>query len=156
MISAGLGRDVQTALTRLGANYHLSARRTFPAVLVLTQTRWLECRDRLSLRQSYGISISVYESLQFGPSDHLSCGSHLVMSTQCSRQGEFSCALYTAIIAPDDSASFQMVSSHLEASTCLSAQEHAYGHAMKLYPRAVDRMKKPPYLIWQGPPVKAG
>ncbi len=83
-------------------------------------------------------------------------GSHLVMSTQCSRQGEFSCALYTAIIAPDDSASFQMVSSHLEASTCLSAQEHAYGHATQLYPRAVERMKKPPYLIWQGPPVKAG
>ena len=39
-------------------------------------------------------------------------GSHLAMSTQCSREGEFSCVLYTAIIAPDDSASFQMVSSH--------------------------------------------
>ena len=105
---------------------------------------------------SYGISIRSMSRSNLDPLITFPDGSHLVVSTQCSRQGDFSCALYTAIIAPDDSASFQMVSSHLEASTCLSAQEHAYGHAMQLYPRAVERMKKPPYLIWQGPPVKAG
>jgi hypothetical protein len=117
---------------------------------------WLECADRLSLPPSHGISIRSMSRTNLDPLITFPDGSHLVMSTQCSRQGEFSCALYTAIIAPDDSASFQMVSSHLEASTCLSAQEHAYGHAMQLYPRAAERMKKPPYLIWHGPPPKAG
>jgi hypothetical protein len=82
-------------------------------------------------------------------------GSHLLISTQCSKEGEFSCALYVAIIAADDSAAFQMVSSHHEASTCFSAQEHAYDYAMQIYPRSVELMKKPPYLIWQGPPLKA-
>ena len=81
-------------------------------------------------------------------------GSHLLISTHCSKQGEFSCALYTAIIAVDDSAFFDMVSSHHAGSTCLSAQEHAYGYAVQLYPHSVEVMKKPPYLIWQGPPSK--
>ena len=81
-------------------------------------------------------------------------GSHLLISTHCSKQGEFSCALYTAIIAVDDSAFFDMVSSHHAGSTCLSAQEHAYGYAVQLYPHSVKMMKKPPYLIWQGPPPK--
>jgi hypothetical protein len=78
-------------------------------------------------------------------------GSCLVVSTQRSKEGDFFCALYTAFIAADESAAFRIVSSHLQASTCLKAQENAYGHAMQLYPRAVDRMKKPPYLIWHGP-----
>jgi hypothetical protein len=78
-------------------------------------------------------------------------GSCLVVSTQRSKDGDFSCALYTAVIAADDSAAFRIISSHLQASTCLEAQENAYGHATQLYPRAVDRLKKPPYLIWQGP-----
>jgi hypothetical protein len=78
-------------------------------------------------------------------------GSHLVISTLCSKDRDFSCALYTAVIAADDSAAFRIISSHLQASTCLGAQQYAYGHAAQLYPRAVDRMKKPPYLIWEGP-----
>jgi hypothetical protein len=78
-------------------------------------------------------------------------GSHLVISTQCSREGDFSCALYTAILAEDDRAAFQMVSNHLSSSTCLGAQEHAYGYAVRMYPRAGELMKKPPYLIWSGP-----
>jgi hypothetical protein len=81
-------------------------------------------------------------------------GSHLLVSTNCSKQGEFSCALYTAIIAADDSASFHMISSHHEGSTCFTAQEHAYGYAMQLYPHSIELLKKPPYLIWQGPPPK--
>ena len=78
-------------------------------------------------------------------------GSHLVISTQCSREGDFSCALYTATIAEDDCAAFRMISNHLSASTCLGAQEHAYGYAVRMYPRAAELIKKPPYLIWPGP-----
>lgn len=78
-------------------------------------------------------------------------GSHLVISTHCSREGDFSCALYTATIAENDEAAFQMISNHLEASTCLGAQEHAYNYAMRHYPGAAAQMKKPPYLIWHGP-----
>jgi hypothetical protein len=78
-------------------------------------------------------------------------GSHLVISTQCSRDGDFSCALYSAIVEKDDQAAFQVISNHLAASTCLSAQEHAYSYALRLYPSAAGMMKKPPYLIWAGP-----
>jgi len=79
-------------------------------------------------------------------------GSHLLISTHCSKSGDFSCALYKAIIAADDGAEFQMISNHLEASTCLAAQNHAYGYALQHFPHAADLMKKPPYLIWHGPP----
>ena len=78
-------------------------------------------------------------------------GSHLVVSTQCSKEGDFSCALYTAFLAEDDRAAFRMLSNHLSASTCLGAQQHAYGCAVRMYPRAAELMKKPPYLIWPGP-----
>jgi hypothetical protein len=78
-------------------------------------------------------------------------GSHLVISTQCSKEGDFSCALYSAIVEEDDRAAFQAISNHLAASTCLGAQEHAYSYALRLYPRAAETMKKPPYLIWSGP-----
>lgn len=78
-------------------------------------------------------------------------GSCLVISTQCSRGGDFSCALYSAIVEADNRVSFQVISNHLSAATCLSAQEHAYSYAVRLYPRAVDSIKKPPYLIWSGP-----
>jgi len=78
-------------------------------------------------------------------------GSHLLISTHCSKEGDFSCALFTAIIAADDGAQFRMVSNHLEAPTCLAAQEHAYGYALRHYPHAAELMKKPPYLIWHGP-----
>jgi hypothetical protein len=78
-------------------------------------------------------------------------GSHLVISTQCSKDGDFSCALYSAVVEEDDRAAFQVISNHLSASTCVSAQEHAYSYALRLYPRAAESMKKPPYLIWPGP-----
>ena len=78
-------------------------------------------------------------------------GSHLVISTQCSKEGSFSCALYTVLISTDERTVYQIVSSHLQAETCLSAQGHAYNHALQLYPRTADKMKKPPYLIWHGP-----
>ena len=78
-------------------------------------------------------------------------GSYLVISTECSKEGEFSCALYS-VVETDDRAAFQVISNHfLSESTCLSAQEHAYSYALRLYPRAVENIKKPPYLIWHGP-----
>ena len=77
-------------------------------------------------------------------------GSHLVISTQCSKEGNFSCALYTVIMSADDGADFRIVSTHLEAATCLRAQAIAYEHALRLYPNRAD-MKQPPYLIWHGP-----
>jgi hypothetical protein len=73
-------------------------------------------------------------------------GSHLVISTQCSKEGSFSCALYTVLISGDDRTVYRIVSSHLEAETCLRAQANAYKHAIQLYPRTADKMKMPPYL----------
>jgi hypothetical protein len=78
-------------------------------------------------------------------------GSHLVISTQYSKEGNFSCALYNVLISADDRAAYRIVSTHLEADTCLRAQGYAYEHAVQLYPRTADKMKKPPYLIWHGP-----
>ncbi len=83
-------------------------------------------------------------------------GSHLVVSTHCSKDGQFSCALYNAVVAADDGAAFRMVSNPLGAMTCLAAQENAYYHAVQLFPRGADSMKKPPYLIWHGPQVTVG
>ena len=81
----------------------------------------------------------------------LSDGSQLVISTQHLRNGDFSCALYSATIEEDDRAVFQIISNHLAASTCLGAQGHAYDYAVRMYPYATMLMKKPPYLIWPGP-----
>lgn len=78
-------------------------------------------------------------------------GSQLVISTICSRDGDFSCVLYSAVVEPDARAAFRVLSNHMAAATCLGAQEHAYTHAVRLYPRAAAMIKKPPYLIWAGP-----
>ncbi len=78
-------------------------------------------------------------------------GSHLVISTQCSKDKEFSCVLYTATLGKDDHASFQVISNHLSASTSLSAQAHAYDYALRHFPHTESLLKKPPYLIWSGP-----
>lgn len=80
-------------------------------------------------------------------------GSHLVISTQHSIGGEFSCVLYSALIGNDDRIAFQVLSHGFAASTCMSAQESAYGYALRRYPDAATVMKKPPYLIWHGPYV---
>mgnify|MGYP001161870434 FL=1 len=78
-------------------------------------------------------------------------GSHLLISTACSKEGSFSCALYMATIAADDHGSFRVLSNHVTAATCLVAQEDAYSYARRLYPHSAETMKKPPYLIWPGP-----
>ena len=45
-------------------------------------------------------------------------GSHLLISTAYSKEGNFSCALYMATIAADDRGTFRVVSNHLAAATC--------------------------------------
>jgi hypothetical protein len=74
-------------------------------------------------------------------------GSQLVVSTHCTKEGEFSCALYSVVTAKDDRAVFRIVSGHLASPTCLDAQEYAYEQAVQLFPHAAMFMKKPPYLI---------
>lgn len=78
-------------------------------------------------------------------------GSHLLIGTACSKEGSFSCTLYTATIQADDRGDFRVISNHLAASTCLLAQEDAYSYAQRLYPNLAGAMKRPPYLIWPGP-----
>ena len=91
--------------------------------------------------------------LNLEPLMTFSDGSHLVISTECSKDGEFSCVLYRAVVEIDDRAVFQVVSTYLlSGSTCLSAQAQAYSCALRLYPTATESMKKPPYLIWHRPP----
>lgn len=82
-------------------------------------------------------------------------GSHLVVSTNYSKDGRFTCALYNAVVEADDGAVFRMISNLLGAMTCLAAQESAYHHAVRLFPGA-DGIKKPPYLIWHGPQAVVG
>lgn len=82
-------------------------------------------------------------------------GSYLVVSTECSKDGVFSCTLYNAAVTEDDAAAFRLLSNHLGSSTCLGAQEHAYDHAMRLFPHAAGTLKKPPYLVWHGPTSRA-
>lgn len=78
-------------------------------------------------------------------------GSQLLVSTQYSKEGSFICNLYMVSPGDKDRLDLRVVSNHLEASTCLRAQEIAYSHAQRLYPGTENGMKKPPYLIWQGP-----
>ncbi len=83
-------------------------------------------------------------------------GSRLLVSTHYSKEGSFSCELYVARPGVEGQVDLRVVSHHhLGASTCLQAQEVAYGYAQRLYPSTANEMKKPPYLIWQGPAPRA-
>lgn len=78
-------------------------------------------------------------------------GSYLAISTECSKEGDFSCSVYT-VVEMNDRTDFRSIASHcLSASTCLTAQEQAYSYTLRLYPNAGEAMKRPPYLIWHGP-----
>jgi hypothetical protein len=89
--------------------------------------------------------------LNLEPLMTFSDGSYLAISTECSKEGDFSCSVYT-VVETDDHTDFRNVASHLlSAPTCLTAQEQAYSYALRLYPDAGEAMKKPPYLIWHGP-----
>ena len=83
-------------------------------------------------------------------------GSQLLVSTQYSRERHFTCELYVSspgVSSPGEEGSIDLrvISNHCDAPTCLEAQEIAYSYAQRLYPGKADGMKKPPYLIWQGP-----
>lgn len=91
--------------------------------------------------------------LNLEPLMRFSDGSYLAISTECSKDGEFSCAVYSVLETGDHTA-FRNITSHLvSAPTCLTAQEQAYSCAVRLYPYATESMKKPPYLIWHGPQI---
>ena len=79
-------------------------------------------------------------------------GSQLLISTQNSYDGRFTCELYMARLGSEDRLDVRVLTGYFESSTCLEAQESAYRGACRLYPDSAVRMKKPPYLIWAGPP----
>ena len=89
--------------------------------------------------------------LNLEPLMTFSDGSYLAISTECSKEGDFSCSVYT-VVETDDHTDFRNIATHLlSSSTCLTAQEQAYSYTLRLYPNAGETMKKPPYLIWHGP-----
>jgi hypothetical protein len=64
--------------------------------------------------------------LNLEPLMTFSDGSFLAISTECSKEGEFSCAVYSVLETGDHTA-FRNITNHLvSASTCLTAQEQAY------------------------------
>lgn len=82
-------------------------------------------------------------------------GSRLLVSTKYIGDANFKCELYVSAYHCDENTlELRIVSPYaIEAATCREAQEKAYSHALRLYPNATVDMKKPPYLIWQGPAI---
>ena len=81
-------------------------------------------------------------------------GSRLLVSTKYIGDANFKCELYVSTQCDENKLELRIVSPYsIEATTCREAQEKAYVHAVRLYPHASVDMKKPPYLIWQGPAI---
>lgn len=78
-------------------------------------------------------------------------GSQLLVSTQYSGAGSFTCELYLSVPCKKDKLDLRVVSDHLEAPTCREAQDVAFRYASRQYPEKASGMKGPPYLIWPGP-----
>ncbi len=78
-------------------------------------------------------------------------GSQLVVSTQSSGEGYFTCELFVTRSRYDGRGEFDSVSGHMQRPSSMDAQDFAYDSAQRLYPRIKDGIKKPPYLIWGGP-----
>jgi hypothetical protein len=83
-------------------------------------------------------------------------GSQLLVSTQYSRDGSFSCELFLSVPCTTEKLDLRAVSAHLEAPTCREAQEFAFRQAKRQYPENAVGMKEPPYLIWHGPQMAFG
>jgi hypothetical protein len=79
-------------------------------------------------------------------------GSQLVVSTQHSGEGNFVCELFVARSGHNSQWEIDSVSSHLQGPSSMEAQDFAYRSAQRLYPNTTEEIKKPPYLIWHGPP----
>lgn len=80
-------------------------------------------------------------------------GSQLLVSTQHTGEGRFSCELYLLNPSPNSNAGngLRPVSDRLEAANCRQAQDIACTQARRLFPDNATTIKDPPYLIWPGP-----
>lgn len=78
-------------------------------------------------------------------------GSQLLVSTQYTGTGGFSCELYLSTPCERDKLDLRVVSANLEAPTCREAHEGIFHHAQRQFPNIADAIKQPPYLIWPGP-----
>lgn len=80
-------------------------------------------------------------------------GTVLVLSTQYVGDSNFRCELYHASpVTREGTTDFRIVTRyHIEAASCLAAQDKAYVQALDLYRHVAEDIKKPPYLIWHGP-----
>ncbi|MBM4124851.1 MAG: hypothetical protein FJ246_07870 [Nitrospira sp.] len=78
-------------------------------------------------------------------------GSQLLVSTQYSGTGSFTCELYLSVPCKKEKLDLRVVSDHLEAPTCREAQDIAFRYAERQYPENASGIKAPPYLIWTGP-----
>jgi hypothetical protein len=83
-------------------------------------------------------------------------GSQLLVSTQYSGAGSFTCELYLSLPCTKDRLDLTAVSDQLEAPTCREAQDIAFRYASRQYPEKASGMKGPPYLIWPRPHLPVG
>lgn len=80
-------------------------------------------------------------------------GSQLLVSTNHSGEGRFTCELYLFNPRPSvkDGGDLRTVSGGLEAPSCRQAQDYACSQARRLFPDDATTIKNPPYLVWPGP-----
>jgi len=76
-------------------------------------------------------------------------GSQLLVSSQYSGAGSFTCELYLSVPCEREKLDLRALSDHLEAPTCREAQDIAFHYARRQFPD--NAIKEPPYLIWPGP-----
>ncbi|MBM4132287.1 MAG: hypothetical protein FJ245_00835 [Nitrospira sp.] len=78
-------------------------------------------------------------------------GSQLLVSSQYSGAGSFTCELYLSVPCKMEKLDLRALSDHLEAPTCREAQDIAFQYARRQFPDSANAMKEPPYLVWSGP-----
>lgn len=78
-------------------------------------------------------------------------GSQLLVSSQYTGEGSFTCELYLSIPSGKERLNLRSLSDHLEAPTCREAQTIAFHYAQRQFPDSASDMKQPPYLVWSGP-----
>jgi len=93
--------------------------------------------------------------LNLDPLVTFSDGSHLVVSTEHSGDGLFTCELFVVRSSYDGRLIFVSVSMLMRRTSSMGAQDCAYRSAQRLYPKVTDDIKKPPYLIWCGPQTRS-
>lgn len=78
-------------------------------------------------------------------------GSQLLISSQYSRTGSFTCELYLSVPCKKGKLDLRALSDHLEAPTFREAQDIAFHFSRRQFPDSASAMKEPPYLVWSGP-----